>query len=114
VVLENTYNFKEKKYISKFYSSSSECERGFSQMNLIVNPARSSLSVKTIVIFFIKIVVSPLTQLDPTKHVRLWLLREHHSAVDTKSKERNISRVEQNLDYILRSKCSSIIFLSLM
>jgi hypothetical protein len=27
---------------------------------------------------------------------------------------RNMSRVEQNLDYILRSKCSSIVFLSLI
>jgi hypothetical protein len=27
---------------------------------------------------------------------------------------RNMSRVEQNLDYVLRSKCSSILFLSLI
>jgi hypothetical protein len=92
-------HFKEKKYVSNFYSwsvflgktaiFSSECERGFSEMNLIVTPARSSLSIRTITsLIFIKIVEPPLTQFDPIKYVRLWLLRGHHSAVDTKSKER--------------------------
>jgi hypothetical protein len=48
----------------------SECERGFSQMNLIVTPARSSLSVKTIMsLLFIKIVRPPLTQFDRTNYI---------------------------------------------
>jgi hypothetical protein len=58
-------------------------------MNLTVTPARYSLSIKTIMsLLFIKIVGPPLAQFDPTKHVPSWLLREHYSAVDTKSKER--------------------------
>jgi hypothetical protein len=58
-------------------------------MNLIVTPARSSLSIKTITpLLFIKIFVPHLTQFDHTKYVRSRLLRGHHSAVDTKSKER--------------------------
>jgi hypothetical protein len=38
---------------------------------------------------FIKIVGPPLIQFDPTKFVESWLLLEHHSAIDTNSKERN-------------------------
>jgi hypothetical protein len=67
--------------------SSSECERGFSQMNLIVTPARSSLSITSMSLLLLKIVGPPLTQFDPTKYVRLWLLRGHHSAGYTKSKK---------------------------
>jgi hypothetical protein len=37
----------------------------------------------------IKIVGPPLSQFDPTKFVGSWLLFGHHSAIDTKSKERN-------------------------
>ncbi|XP_030046369.1 E3 SUMO-protein ligase KIAA1586-like [Microcaecilia unicolor] len=70
--------------------SSSECERGFSQMNLIVTPSRSSLLVTTIsALMFIKIVGPPLTQFDPTKYVQSWMLRGHRSAIDTRSKQRN-------------------------
>jgi hypothetical protein len=54
--------------LETIYISSSECERGFSPINLIVTPARSSLSIKTITsLLFIKIVGPPLTQFDPTK-----------------------------------------------
>jgi hypothetical protein len=70
--------------------SSSECERVSSHMNLILTPFRSSLFTKTTsAVMFIKIVGPPLSQLDPTKFVESWLLLGHHSAIDTKSKERN-------------------------
>jgi hypothetical protein len=47
--------------------SSSECERGFSQMNLIVTPGRSSLLVKTVTSLLFVIIVGPtLTFFDPT------------------------------------------------
>jgi hypothetical protein len=66
--------------------SSSECERGFSQMNLIVTPGRSSLLVKTIASLLFTIIVGPpLTLFDPTNYVKTWLLQGHHSALDTKS-----------------------------
>jgi hypothetical protein len=38
---------------------------------------------------FIKIVGLPVSQFDPTKFVESWLLLGHHSAKDTKSKEKN-------------------------
>jgi hypothetical protein len=69
---------------------SSECERGFSQMNFIVTPFRSSLLTKTTsAVMFIKIVEPPLSQFDPTKFVESWLLLGHHSPIDTKRKARN-------------------------
>jgi hypothetical protein len=67
--------------------SSSECEMGFSQMNLIVTLGRSSLLVKTIAsLLFIIIVGPPIALFDPTNYVKTWLLQGHHSALDTKSK----------------------------
>jgi hypothetical protein len=70
--------------------SSSECESGFSQMNLIVTPFRSSLLTKiTSAVMFIKTVGPPLSQFDSTKFVESWLLLGYHSAIDTKTKERN-------------------------
>jgi hypothetical protein len=69
---------------------SSECERGFSQMNFIVTPFTSSLLTKTTsVVMFIKIVGLSLSQFNPTKFVESWLLLGHHSAIDTKSKGKN-------------------------
>lgn len=77
--------------------SSSECERGFSQMNLIMTPERAALLVNTVSnLLFIRIVGPPLTSFDPTKYVKSWLLQGRHSAVDTKSKVRN--REEENRD----------------
>ena len=67
--------------------SSSECERGFSQMNPILNSTRSSLLVQTMsAMMFIRMVGPPLTQFNPKKYMESWLLRGHF-AVDTKSKK---------------------------
>jgi hypothetical protein len=57
-------------------------------MNLIVSPTRA-LSVAKIIssLLFLKIVGPPLTHFSPAKYVDLWLLQEHHSAIDTNSKE---------------------------
>jgi hypothetical protein len=69
--------------------SSSECERGFSQMNLIVTTGRSSLLVKTVASLLFMIIVGPqLTLFDPTNYVKTWLLQGHHPALDNKSKIR--------------------------
>jgi len=70
--------------------SSSECERGFSQMNLIITPTRASLMTKTVSsLLFIRLVGPPLTFFDPSKYVDSWLLRGRHSAVDSQSRKRN-------------------------
>ncbi|PSN31249.1 hypothetical protein C0J52_25614, partial [Blattella germanica] len=70
--------------------SSSECKRGFLQMNLIMKPEMAALLVNNVSkLLFIRIVGPPLTFFDSTKYVKPWLLQGHHSAVDTKSKVRN-------------------------
>lgn len=70
--------------------SSSECERGFSQMNLIATPSRASLLTKTISsLLFVRLVGPPLKLFDPTKYVDSWILRGRRSAIDRNSKERN-------------------------
>lgn len=69
--------------------SSSECERGFSQMNLIITDGRASLLTKTVSsLLFLKLNGPPLTRCDPLKYVESWLLRGGHTAMDTNSKER--------------------------
>ncbi len=70
--------------------STSECERGFSQMNLVMTPQRASLAVKTVSsILVIKFNGPPLHLFNPSKYVDSWLLKKHHSATDTNSKVRN-------------------------
>jgi hypothetical protein len=69
--------------------SSSECERGFSQMNLIVTPSRSFLINSILALLFIRIVEPALTQFGPTMYVQSWLLCGRHSAAATQSKQRS-------------------------
>jgi hypothetical protein len=76
--------FPFKYALDSFVISSSECKRGFSQINLIVMPSRASLT--TSALLFIKIIGPPLMQFYPTKYVKSWPLGGHHSAVDSKSR----------------------------
>jgi hypothetical protein len=69
--------------------SLSECERGFSQINLILTSTRASLSMTTVsALLFVPVVGLPLRHFSPTKYVESWILRGRHSAIDTNSKER--------------------------
>uniref|UniRef100_A0A8D2KSJ0 HAT C-terminal dimerisation domain-containing protein n=1 Tax=Varanus komodoensis TaxID=61221 RepID=A0A8D2KSJ0_VARKO len=78
-ILEKTYPEKLLHLIRTLNTipiSSSECERGFSQMNLIASPTRASLKTKTIsALLFIKLVRPPLRCFDPSKYIEMWLLR---------------------------------------
>ena len=91
-ILEKTYPEKLLPLIKTLNTipiSSSECERGFFQINLIATPTRASLETKTIsALLFIEIIGPPLILFDPSKYVELWLLRGRHLAIDTNSKER--------------------------
>ena len=70
--------------------SSSKCEWGFSQMNLIATPSRASLLTKTISsLLFVRLVGPPLKLFDPTKYVDSWIPRGRQSAIDRNSKERD-------------------------
>lgn len=58
-----------------------ECERGFSQMNLIISPSRNCLSVKTVsCLLFAKLVGPPLGKFDPLLYVKTWLTDGKRSA----------------------------------
>jgi hypothetical protein len=83
---KNIFLFKLIHNLEMIPISSSECERGFSQMNFIVTPLRSSFTKTTSAVMFIKIVGPHLSQFEPIKFVESWLLFGHHSAIDTKSK----------------------------
>jgi hypothetical protein len=64
-----------------------ECERGFSQMNLIMSPTRNSLSVSTVsCLLFGKLVGPPLAVFKPARYVQSWIAKGRHSANDTNSK----------------------------
>jgi hypothetical protein len=58
-----------------------ECERRFSQMNLITSPTRNSLLVKTApCLLFGKLVSPPMARCDPLPYVKLWITAGRHSA----------------------------------
>ena len=64
----------------------SECERGFSQMNLIETDTRNSLAVTTIAnLLFIKLNGPPLALWQPRSYVLHWL-RNHSGADDNTNK----------------------------
>ena len=64
-----------------------ECERGFSQMNLILTRARNSLSVSTVSnLLFGKLVGPPLGSFKPSRYVQSWLAKGRHAASDKNSK----------------------------
>lgn len=53
--------------IRKIPISTSECQRGFFQMKLIMTPPRASLHVKTVSsLLFLKLVGPPLTKFNPS------------------------------------------------
>jgi len=69
-----------------------ECERGFSQMNLIMTPTRNSLAVPTVsALLFVKLVGPPLTLFKPSGYVESWIAKGKHTADDTNSKMRDHS-----------------------
>ena len=63
-----------------------ECERGFSQINLIVGPTRNSLAVTTVsCLLFGKLVGPPIGKFAPLAYVKSWLAAGRHSADDVNS-----------------------------
>lgn len=67
--------------------SSSECERGFSQMNLIVSPTRTRLTTAHVSsLMFVKLHGPNLRDWNIEPYVQTWL-RKHRSADDTRIRE---------------------------
>ncbi|KAL1481341.1 hypothetical protein MTO96_034543 [Rhipicephalus appendiculatus] len=66
--------------------STADCERGFSAMNNIMTPSRSSLSVERLSkLLFIKTNGPPLQRFRPDSYVNSWLLSGRHSALDVRA-----------------------------
>lgn len=75
-----------KKYSKIIACSSSECERGFSSMNLIVTERRSRILIYHVAnLLFIKLHGPPLELWNPILYVKTWL-RSHRSANDEQTK----------------------------
>jgi hypothetical protein len=67
-----------------------ECERGYSQMNLIITPTRNSLAVSTVsALLFCKLVGPPLSLFKPFGYVESWIAQGRHAADDTNSMTRD-------------------------
>lgn len=66
--------------------SNVDCERGFSAMNNIMTPSRSSLSVERLSkLLFITRNGPPLQRYCPDSYVNAWLLSGRHSALDVRA-----------------------------
>lgn len=80
-----------KKAISTLVVSTADCERGFSQMNILMNETRTSLSIPRLAkLLFIKCCGPPLNRFSPQPYVKTWLLKGHINASDTKARARNL------------------------
>ncbi|RXM90735.1 hypothetical protein EOD39_21900 [Acipenser ruthenus] len=78
--------------------SSAECERGFSQMNLICISNRAALHVSTIAsLLFLNLVGPPLTKFNPVPYVKSWIAKGHRSATDSQSKSRKREEGQEDM-----------------
>jgi hypothetical protein len=63
--------------------STASCERGFSSMNVICTPLRSTLTVTHLAsLMFLSIEGPPIHMFDPSKYAQLWIARGRHAATD--------------------------------
>lgn len=82
--------------------STAECERGFSEMNLLATPIRNSLRVETLAdLMFVKLVGPPLKKFNPQYYVTKWLSKGRHTADDMNSKIRKDTGIgsDRSVDY---------------
>ncbi|KAF0753054.1 E3 SUMO-protein ligase KIAA1586-like [Aphis craccivora] len=87
--------------IKTFPCSTTECERGFSVLNLICTDLRSSLTITNVSnLMLININGPPLNLWSPESYVKSWLL-QHRSADDTRTKK--TKNKEENTDAYKRS-----------
>lgn len=77
--------------------SSADCERGFSQMNVLATPVRSSLTIQTLSsLMFVKIVGPPPRHFDPSVYVQKWIMKKHSLSDDSKARKRKHNNDEEH------------------
>jgi len=87
--------------------STSDNERGYSQMNQICTDVRSCISILNISnLLFININGPPIHEWDPSTYVKVWLIKHQSAEQDT---SRNKTNTDQNQDTNLNSVIFSII-----
>ena len=63
--------------------STAACERGFSSMNVICTPLRSTLTISHLSsLMFLSIEGPPLSMFNANKYAQLWITRGRHAATD--------------------------------
>jgi len=94
--------FPLKKAVSTLVVSTAECERGFSQMNVIMSPIRTSLAISRLFkLLFIKCAGLPLNRFSPLPQVKTWLTKGHCSSDDTKARSCTVDTSDFQKDYCL-------------
>lgn len=84
--------------VNTFPCSTAECERGFSLLNLICTDLRCKLTINNIAnLMFLNINGPPLQLWNPKPYVKSWLLNQHRSADDNRTKKCQI-HAENNTD----------------
>lgn len=80
--------------------STAECERGFSQMNILASSTRSSLAMQTLsTLMLIKCVGPPPQKFEPHPYVKTWIAKNHCLADDSKARGR-----KKNEDHVNTNK----------
>ena len=75
-----------KKTIDTLPVTSADCERGFSQMNLIDSKLRNKLTVQHVSdLIFVSLVGPPLSKFRPEKYVKKWI-KHHRTANDNRTR----------------------------
>ncbi|KAL4122948.1 hypothetical protein QTP88_015189 [Uroleucon formosanum] len=93
---ESVVDFRSRNVFSSFMkalnilpTSTADCERGFSDMNLTITDLRTSLNIENVSgLMFISINGPSVADFNPRPYIKIWL-RDHRSAVSTpRGKER--------------------------
>lgn len=102
---ESVVDFRSRNASSSFMkalnilpTSTADCERGFSDMNLTITDLRTSLNIENVSdLMFISINGPSVVDFNPLPYVKIWL-KDHRSAVSApRGKERQESNDENKL-----------------
>jgi hypothetical protein len=101
--------FRLKNVLNLIPISSAECERGFSQMNLICTKIRNRLNIEHISsLLFIKLNGPSLSKFNPLPFVKLWLRDNHQSSNSSRNTNHPVDFNEKDDSDFFNDKYSYI------